>query len=212
MIPSDPAAQGILHQLHGTLRRAQDVGFLGPGPTDQHIIRALDLGRVVASSPVRALDLGTGGGIPGLPLALLWPDSEWVLLDGSVKRTAFLGEAVDQLGLLNRLSVVTQRAEVAARLPAFRCTFDLVVARGFAGPAVTAECGSPFLKQAGQLVVAEPPGGEPSRWDTVGLAKLGMTLGKSQDSPTACQVLLQSERCPSRFPRRTGIPAKRPLW
>lgn len=212
MNPPDPPARGIVHELGDTLRRAQEAGFLGPGPTEHHVTRALDVARVAGSSPRRALDLGTGGGVPGLPLALFWPDSEWVLLDGSVKRTTFLGEAVEGLGLLNRVTVVPQRAEVAARLPAFRRTFDLVVARGFGAPAVTAECGSPFLKQAGKLVVAEPPGGDPSRWDPVGLAKLGMVLGESQDSPTAYQVLLQREPCPGRFPRRTGVPAKRPLW
>ena len=212
MAPPDRAGRAILAELEGVLGRAQGLGFLGPGPVEQHVTRALDLGRAVPGTPSRALDLGSGGGIPGLPLALMWPGSRWVLLDGSLKRASFLEEAVEQLGLSDRMTVVAQRAEAAGRSPVLRGAFDLVVARGFAGPAVTAECGSPFLRRGGWLVVAEPPGGEPSRWDRAGLHRLGLDAGPALRSPTACQVLVQVDQCPDRYPRRVGIPAKRPLW
>lgn len=212
MDPPDRARRAILAELRGVLDRARELGFLGPGPADQHVIRALDLAGAVEKIPARALDLGSGGGVPGLPLALLWPESEWVLLDGSLKRSSFLEEAIDELGLSARVTVVAERAETAGRSPSLRATFDLAVARGFAGPAVTAECGSPFLRRGGRLVVAEPPGGEPGRWDPEGLDQLGMARGPTLDSPTAAQVLVQVELCPDRYPRRVGIPAKRPLW
>lgn len=202
----------MLAQLRGVLAKAKELGFLGPGPVDEHVTRALDLGRAGGFRPSRALDLGSGGGVPGLPLALRWPSSRWILLDGSLKRSSFLRDVVGELGLADRVSVVAERAETAARSDDLRGAFDLVVARGFAGPAVTAECGSPFLRSGGVMVVAEPPGGEPSRWDAPGLAELGMVAGPAVDSPTACQVLVQNELCPKRFPRRVGIPAKRPLW
>lgn len=207
--PPDPAA--ILAAVQGVLAEAQEQGFLGPGPLEEHVVRALDLARAVPEAPGAAIDLGSGGGVPGLPLALLWPDSAWVLLDGSTKRVRFLSHAVDRLGLVGRVRAVESRAETAART-GLRGSFDLAVARGFAGPAVTAECGAAFLKVGGLMVVAEPPGGAPERWDEPGLAELGMRIGDTLRSPTACQVLHQENPCPDRYPRRVGIPAKRPLW
>jgi len=197
--------------LHETLSEARDLGFLGPGPIDEHVRRALDLAVATDEAPARALDLGSGGGVPGLPLMLLWPLSRWVLLEAGRRRAAFLKEALAALDLVDRAEVVPERAETAARSQ-LRGTFDLVVARGFAGPAVTAECGSAFLRPGGRMIVAEPPGGAPSRWDPAGLGELGMVIGTAFHSPTASQVLLQEHACPDRYPRRVGVPAKRPLW
>lgn len=212
MASSDHPARAIFADLRDVLEEAKRLGFLGPGPTEEHVRRALDLAEAVPAGPRRALDLGSGGGVPGLPLALLWPGSEWVLLEASTKRASFLVEAVGRLGLSGRVGVVAERAERAGRSPGLRGTFDLVVARGFAAPAVTAECGSPFLVPGGVLVVAEPPGGDPSRWDSDGLKELGLVAGGATRVPTAYQVLLQRQPCPGRYPRRVGIPAKRPIW
>ena len=209
--PPPDVRAAISATLHETLGKARDLGFLGPGPIDEHIRRALDLSIAADAAPARVLDLGSGGGVPGLPLMLLWPGSRWVLLDASSKRAAFLKEAVAALDLAEHAEVVPRRAETAARSD-LRGRFDLVVARGFAGPAVTAECGSGFLRSGGRMIVAEPPGGAPSRWDPAGLRHLGMVVGPALDSPTACQVLLQEHPCPDRYPRRVGVPAKRPLW
>lgn len=197
--------------LNETLTKARDLGFLGPGPIDDHIRRALDLAVATDEVPVLALDLGSGGGVPGLPLMLLWPGSRWVLLEASSRKAAFLNEALAVLDLADRAEVELERAETAARSK-LRGAFDLVVARGFAGPAVTAECGSGFLRPGGRMIVAEPPGGAPSRWDPAGLRQLGMGTGPAFHSPTACQVLLQEHACPDRYPRRVGVPTKRPLW
>jgi 16S rRNA (guanine527-N7)-methyltransferase len=197
--------------LERILAESQRLGFLGPGPITTHIERALDLALALSSPPGTALDLGSGGGVPGLPLALLWERARWVLLDGSVTRAAFLERAADELAQSGRIKVLARRAEEAAR-GEMRGSFDLVTARSFAGPGATAECGSPFLKPGGVLLVAEPPGGEPSRWDRGGLDQLGMDLGDAASEPTAYQCLVQVRPCPDRYPRRVGIPAKRPLF
>jgi 16S rRNA (guanine527-N7)-methyltransferase len=146
-----------------------------------------------------------------VPLALARPDTTWVLLDGSRTRTEFLRDAVVRLGLAGRAEVVEERAEIAGRGP-LRGGFDLVVARSFASPAATAECGAPFLQPGGRLIVAEPPGGRPERWDTEGLAQLGLVCRDRMVSPTAYQILIQQYPCPDRFPRRVGVPEKRPLF
>ena len=198
-------------RLEGVLLAAQRRGFLGPGPVSIHVERAIDLAAAVPVPPRRALDLGSGAGVPGLPLALLWPRSTWFLLDGSTTRAALLEGTVEQLRVGGRVKVLACRAEEAGR-GELRGSLDLVVARSFAGPAVTAECASPFLKVGGLLVVAEPPGGDRTRWDPDGLARLGLELGETGAGPTSHQTLRQVTPCPERYPRRVGVPAKRPLF
>lgn len=193
--------------------------MLGPGPLLPHLHHALGFGAAAApggldrSDEWYCLDLGSGAGLPGLPLALAWPRSRWTLVDAGERRVAFLAEAVKALELEDRVHVVVGRAEVLGRDERFRGRFDLVVARGFAPPAVTAECAAGFLVVGGQAVVSEPPGGRPDRWPADGLAMLGMEPADPVDAGGASyQVLRQCSACPERYPRRTGIPAKRPLF
>jgi len=159
-----------------------------------------------------AVDLGSGAGVPGLVLALLWPASSWVLLDANVRRTSFVRDALPGLGLDGRVEVVTARTEVAGRDHQWRGTADVVVARGFGPAAITAESAAPFLRAGGALVVAEPPGGAPDRWPEGGLELLGLARDGSVVAPVALQRLRQVRPCPDRYPRRVGIPQKRPLF
>ncbi len=87
------------------------------------------------------------------------------------------------------------------------------MARSFGAPAVTAECGVGFLETGGVLLVSEPPGGEAARWDARGLRALGfdgpriVTAGE-----TSGAELRLTAPVGSRWPRRTGVPERRPLW
>jgi 16S rRNA (guanine527-N7)-methyltransferase len=108
--------------------------------------------------------------------------------------------------------VVEARAEEAARRPDLRETFDAVVARSFGPPAVTAECAVGFLRPAGGLVVSEPPGDEEDRWPAEGLEELGFGALSRVAAPGGSFVVLEKSRSDDRWPRRVGIPAKRPLW
>jgi len=196
--------------LSDLLEQARARGFLGPGPVAEHLEHADRFRRAAGSpSPARALDLGSGGGVPGLALALAWPSSQWVLLDASLRRTNFLGDAVGRLGLADRVNVVRGRAEDLAHDPEFRNHHDLVVARSFGQPAVVAECGAAFLVRGGRLVVSEPPGSTGERWPSQALIALGLGPARVRDG---CAVMVRGSPCPDRFPRRTGVPAKRPLF
>jgi 16S rRNA (guanine527-N7)-methyltransferase len=145
--------------------------------------------------------------VPGLVLALRWPASTWTLVDAMERRCRFLSEAIEELGLASRVQVVQGRAEELGREPSLRGRFDVVTARSFGPPAVTAECAAPFLAAGGRLLVSEPPT-EAVRWpDEVAL--LGLAVGARRGS---IQVLIQTTLCPDRYPRRTGVPAKRPLF
>ncbi len=197
------------------LGRARELGFLGPGPLEDHRDHALGYLQVMGRGWVgRAADLGSGGGVPGLVLALACPESDWILIEAQTRRADFLDSAVQQLGLGSRVSVLHERAEVVGRSAGHRSIYDLVVARSFATPAVTAECGAPLLRQGGRLIVSEPPvdGQAVERWPIDGLQQLSLTLEEYLPGPPALAVFSSAAICPEKFPRRVGIPAKRPLW
>lgn len=194
------------------LEESRAWGFLGPGPLQDQIDHALGFAAAAPSVPQVALDLGSGGGVPGLVLAGHWPDSRWTLLDSSERRTAFLEESVARLGWAHRVSVVRTRAEDAGRDPQLRGTVDLVVARSFAAPAPTAECGAPFLRVGGHLLVSEPPeAGPDDRWPDA-LAQLGLRARGVNPGPPRIAVLEQVDLCPESYPRPSGRPVKRPLF
>lgn len=198
--------------LVAVLDEARDLGFLGPGAVEDHLRHARAYRPALLGAPAGvALDLGSGGGVPGLVLATEVPERSWVLVDAMTKRTAFLERAVAALGLPN-VTVRTERAEVLGRDPEVRGQLAIVVARSFGAPAVLAECAAPLLQPGGLLVVSEPPGGDPERWPDAGLAQVGLTALDRVVGPPALFRATQSAGCPDRYPRRTGVPTKRPLW
>lgn len=197
------------------LLEARRQGFLGPGPVEDHLRHSLGfLGAGGQREPGLVVDLGSGGGVPGLVLALAWTGSRVVLLDASERRAGFLVGAAAQLGLAApRVEVIRERAEVIGRQGCWRSTADLVVARSFGPPAVVAECAAPLLAAGGRLIVSEPPEGGQGRWPQAGLEALGLVAGPPErQKGSGYRVLTQRERCPDRFPRRSGVPAKRPLF
>ena len=204
--PDPSNGSGLLQQL----ARARDLGLLGPGPVEDHHAPAGGFVDALVGVGGRVVDLGSGGGVPGLPVALARPDLEMVLVDASARRGAFLTAAVEALGIADRVSVVVGRAEAVGR-GVLRGSADAVIARSFGPPAATAECAAPFLRVGGRLVVSEPPEGD-DRWPPAGTARLGLSpVGVSHGSPRI-QVLEQIRPCPDSYPRRDGVPAKRPLF
>lgn len=200
--------------LLAVLERARSWGFLGPGPVQEHVDHAAGLLEVLQGlgpdDPRRAVDLGSGGGVPGLLAAVATPAWRWVLLDSMARRTDFLRDAVRELGLEGRVEVWRERAEVAGRAEGTRGEIDVVTARSFAGPAVTAECAAPLLRPAGLLIVSEPPGADGSRWDPEGMAGLGFSTPSTSTGGWVVHRL--ATPAPEWAPRPVGRPAKRPLW
>jgi 16S rRNA (guanine527-N7)-methyltransferase len=146
-------------------------------------------------------------------LALVFPSASWLLVEAKQRRAEFLRAAVAELRVDARVQVLEERAEVVGRDPGLRGRLDVVVARSFGPPAVVAECGAPLLRPGGRAVVSEPPSEPAPRWADSGLGLLGMAARPEVVAGGArFRVLVQVEPCPERYPRRTGIPAKRPLF
>ncbi len=215
--------------LSEVIGEARTLGFFGPGAIDVQLRHADGFVSItrshVASQEARVLDLGSGGGLPGLVVASDWPEAHLTLLDANGRRAAFLRQAVTRLGFSDRVSVVQARAETAGRAPDLRGQFDAVLARSFGRPAVTAECAAPFLRPEGWLVVSEPPkpsgespddvaesSGPSTRWPTGPLAELGLEPIQAVHAEFAYQVLRQKVSCPDRYSRRDGVPARKPLF
>ncbi len=168
-----------------------------------------------AALPGPWVDLGSGGGVPGLVLAIRLPTVPFVLVDAQLRRTQFLASSVSGLEVGDRVGVVRSRAEELGRDPSYRGAYSVVTSRSFGPAAVTAECAAPLLRVGGVLVVSEPPDGEPAaRWPADGLAVLGLEpVRRTRFADRfSYQVLLQVAPCPERYPRRVGVPAKRPLF
>jgi 16S rRNA (guanine527-N7)-methyltransferase len=186
-----------------------------PAPLDGGPAPHFPMGDVVGGSdgvlhhPFRGVDLGSGGGVPGLVLAVALPWVHWLLVDSMQRRTTILDEAVVRLGLEDRVTVWCGRAEELGHAAEARYSADLVVARSFGPPAVTAECAAPLLRMGGHLMVSEPPESSGTRWPPVELEELGL---EPVGVDLGVMVMVKVAETPDQYPRRVGIPAKRPLF
>jgi 16S rRNA (guanine527-N7)-methyltransferase len=163
------------------------------------------------------LDVGTGAGIPGIPMKLFLPRIRLVLLDSVAKKTAFLKHVTAKLGL-QHVEVVTGRAEEVAHQPDYREKFDLVVSRALSKLSTTAELTLPFCRQGGFFIAQkkEPVEEELSR----AAGAIDVLGGKVKEVRKVDLELLEGRSLvivekvsstPERYPRRTGVPTKRPL-
>lgn len=166
----------------------------------------------------RAIDVGSGAGFPGLPIKIVRPDLRLTLVEAHGKRAAFLEGLVRALGLKD-VEVVNARAEDAARDPAHRESYDLALARAVAPLPALLELTLPFLRVGGLL--AAPKGSGARREAKEAKAALE-TLGGEIESirpldapwaatPPTLVLVRKVSATPERFPRRAGIPEKRPL-
>ncbi len=166
----------------------------------------------------RLIDVGSGAGFPGIPLKIVRPEINVTLLDSVAKKTVFLSHMVQRLGLTG-VEVVTGRAEEVAHSPQHRERYDVVVSRAVADLAVLAELCLPFAKIGGRLIA--PKKGDIER--EIGLATkaieiLGGRLGEriEVELPGVLDrrylvVVDKVSSTSSQYPRRAGIPAKKPL-
>ena len=163
-----------------TLRTAQRFGFFGSRPIEEAADHSMEFVRAVGEldASARLVDLGSGGGLPGLVLADALGETAIVLLDRRQKRTDFLERAVIALGLRN---VQVRCADVKVLIDEVRSgvtpAFDVVTARGFGPPEFTLRSASQLLRHGGRIVISEPPKGD--RWSAELLDELGLSSAVS---------------------------------
>ena len=212
-INSDP-------RIRRWLQEAWELGLLGPQSFDVQLehsivfVRAASelLAALVVSNPI-CFDLGSGAGIPGFVLAYSLPRGAVVhLVESQARRAEFLLRQKDLFQFDCSVKVVNERAEVVGRAPEYREVGSLVVARGFAGPAITAECAAPLLTVGGFLLVSDPPEGGGERWNEDVMDELGFKRQSLNEGPMSFSAFLKVRATPDRYPRRVGVPAKRPLF
>ena len=169
-------------------------------------------------STARVIDVGSGAGFPGLPLKIARPSIRLTLLDSVRKRTAFLDHLVGRLGQQN-VEAVTARAEDLAHDPAHRDHYDVAVSRAVAELPTLLELCLPFLRTGGRFVA--PRRGDLSAQQAAAqraVRELGgefrqlmsVELGTGYEG-YGLLVVDKVGPTPERYPRRAGVPAKRPL-
>lgn len=166
----------------------------------------------------RLIDVGTGAGFPGLPLAIARPKLQVTLLEAQGKRCQFLQAVCDALGIDN-VTVINDRAENLGRAEGHRESYDRAVARAVAALPVLAEYLLPFVREGGMALCWKGPAVAGELADgAAAAAKLGGRLLPIWETETAAgetgHVIAPIEKIEKTlplYPRKNGMPAKRPL-
>ncbi len=205
-------------------RRANLTAIVDPAQIRlRHFLDSLTIAAAIEPDRIsgsRVLDVGSGAGLPGVALAIALPGCRVTLLEATGKKASFLEHVRSELALCD-LAVIRDRAETAAHLPGVRESFDIVVSRGVARLSTLVELTMPFCRIGGLFVgykgreaeaeldaaaraLDATGAGEPAvvRVDTA-------IIGEGRDA----RLVVVPKRAPSpeRFPRREGVPGRRPL-
>jgi 16S rRNA (guanine527-N7)-methyltransferase len=179
----------------------------------KHILDSLSLLPSLAASPAlqAVVDVGSGGGLPGLPLALALPERSFTLLEATGKKARFLAEVGRELGL-NNLTVVHDRAESFGR-GAGRARFDAATSRALSRMPVLLELSLPLLRVGGVALALK---GEQAELEVQeaqrALSLLGGAVRELRRTATGTIVTIDKLRpTPPEYPRRPGEPKRAPL-
>lgn len=207
----NPGLQSWEQSIKAQFIRASEVGLLNGSQIDTQISHSKSFVKLIPSSGKRILDLGTGIGIPGIIVASILSSSSIFLLDSNQKKINFVLSVKERLSLFN-MEVLIGRAEELGRQKALRESFDCVLTRGFGSVGVTAECAAPFLMPGGDLIISAPPSPSLDIWQAEPLKSLGLTFPEVKRVNFNFYHLKKFTSCSDTFPRRVGIPSKRPLF
>lgn len=188
----------------------------------RHFLESIAFGRLLESEDLleastAVLDIGSGAGLPGLPLQIAYPEVRVTLLESLTKRCVFLQDVVDALQL-EQTRVADGRAEEFGRDERYREQFDLVVARAVAPMPVLVEYALPFLRVGGRLAATKGSATLRELDDSAAaLTELGgehlktLRFEPPEGMPQSVILIAKVAPTPQRFPRRPGMATKRPI-
>lgn len=189
----------------------------------KHVLDALTLVPIIASVPgggesgaearVRVVDVGSGGGVPAVPLAIVMPEVEFTLVEATGKKVRFLQQAAAALGLGN-VRVLQERAErMGQDHKAHRERYDLATARALGHLAVVAELVGPLVRPGGFVLAVKGAKAEQELQEAAkALGLIGLRHSETLATPTGRVVVLEKTiRTPRSYPRKDGEPSRLPL-
>ncbi len=182
---------------------------------ERHILDSLTLLPLLGELPesgAKVIDVGSGGGAPGIPLAIALPEAAFVLVESVGKKAAFLRQTVETMGLEN-VTVLSERAEDVGRSKEHRERYDAATARALGALRVAAELLTPLVKVGGSAYFIKGQKAAEELEDAKkALHMLHTPVAGVVDTPTGKIVVLDKPRkTPSAYPRRAGDPKREPL-
>lgn len=202
----------VENELHNLVSRKSLAEEL-----DKHIEDSLQITSFVNLERQKGVDIGTGAGFPGLIMAMALPNTNITLVEANLKKSIFLQQMALDLQLSNVL-VVKDRVEEMGRNPNYRASFDFCSSRAVTSTDVLLEYGIPLLKVGGKLLLWKGRNYEHELDNAVNALQIlnarvlniyHYTLMEELDRTIV--VIEKQAETPGKYPRRTGIPAKRPL-
>ncbi len=184
----------------------------------KHFLDSLSAARSIPPGPIQLIDVGAGAGLPGLPIKLVRPEVYLTLLEATRKKCDFLKAVVDDLQLTN-VQVINGRAEEAGRMEEHRERYDIAIARAVAEMPTLIEYSLPLVRVGGLALAQKSKEAEKEmQRAAAAIATLGGRLREVM--PVVVPELNESRYLviiekvvgtPEKYPRRTGMPAKKPL-
>lgn len=183
----------------------------------RHILDSLRCAASWGTTPRSLVDIGSGAGFPGLVLKIAFPNIELSLVESVEKKTAFLRHMVGILAL-EKVSVLSTRAELLGHMPDQREYYDVATARAVAELAVLAEYCLPLLRIGGRMLapkgtnIADEMTGAQAAIQLLGGRLLACESIRLPEQPERSLIVIEKRApTPTAYPRRVGLPARRPL-